>query len=341
MTPFAESYAVWLADFYLLATVLLALALAGVALLEQPAQRLMVTKAAFIAFVLLAILCAVPGWSVVHLLAADRPPMPAESLREEPTEVLDHFARPDLSQSNTVRRAEQPVLAPPTGSDRSPKANQPKMSWSALFAIGHLTGMGCIVVWLALGWISSLRLRRSAKAAPASVCAILEELATLNGLNSKCLRLLTHDRIEVAVALGAWRPTILLPGRWLIQIPLPIREGLGEGSTIENLRSVLAHESTHILNHDLQWVALARVLFIALWANPLFWLMKRRLRLDQEALADAAAAELTSRQRYAEQLVAWARDAPAALHCTFRPPSAFGKDRRNFASGLRFCSTSN
>src|SRR4029078_7175339 len=57
-------------------------------------------------------------------------------------------------------------------------------------------------------------------------------------------------------------------------------------------------------------------LFIPLWANPLFWLTKRRLRLDQEALADAAAAEITSREQYAEQLVAWARDmrSPPAMH---------------------------
>ncbi len=34
------------------------------------------------------------------------------------------------------------------------------------------------------------------------------------------------------------------------------------------------------------------------------------MRLDQEALADAAAAELTTRQTYAEQLVAWARNLP-------------------------------
>ena len=49
MTRFAESYAVWLADYYLLATVLIALALTGIALLEQPAQRLMMTKSTLVA----------------------------------------------------------------------------------------------------------------------------------------------------------------------------------------------------------------------------------------------------------------------------------------------------
>ena len=50
-----------------------------------------------------------------------------------------------------------------------------------------------------------------------------------------------------------------------------------------------------------------RVLMVLLWAHPLFWLARRRVRLDQEMMADAAAAELTGRSAYAEQLVGWAR----------------------------------
>ena len=44
-----------------------------------------------------------------------------------------------------------------------------------------------------------------------------------------------------------------------------------------------------------------------LWPHPLYWLWRRSVRLDQETLADAAAAEVTIRTDYAEQLVAWAR----------------------------------
>ena len=46
-------------------------------------------------------------------------------------------------------------------------------------------------------------------------------------------------------------------------------------------------------------------------AQPLYWWMRRGMRLDQETLADAAAAEVAGRQAYAEQLVAWARDVVA------------------------------
>ena len=50
MSGFAESYAAWLADYYLLATVLLALALTGIALLKQPAQRLAIAKSTLVWF---------------------------------------------------------------------------------------------------------------------------------------------------------------------------------------------------------------------------------------------------------------------------------------------------
>jgi hypothetical protein len=98
MTRFAESYAVWLADYYLLATVLLALSLTGIVVLKQPAQRLMVTKSTLVALVLLAILCAVPGWSVIHLLAAERPPTPAQPMREVPVEHSDMANRIHVSR---------------------------------------------------------------------------------------------------------------------------------------------------------------------------------------------------------------------------------------------------
>jgi beta-lactamase regulating signal transducer with metallopeptidase domain/protocatechuate 3,4-dioxygenase beta subunit/5-hydroxyisourate hydrolase-like protein (transthyretin family) len=304
MTSFAESYAVWLADYYLLATVLLSLSLSVIAFLKQPAQRLMVTKSSLAALVLLAILCAIPGWSLVHLLAAERPAHVVEPLQEQPMSVAYVSARPELFQTNTLRPAAPPSLSLPVAEEARPQPIAQKINWPASLAIAHLLGMAGIIVWLALGCVASVRLRRTAKLAPASIRAILDQLATLYVLSSKRPQLSTHDCIDVAVALGIWKPIILLPTRWAAT------------QSADRLRVVLAHEATHVHNCDLQWVAVARALFVPLWANPLFWLAKRRLRLDQEALADAAAARITSRQQYAEQLVAWARDARSrpALH---------------------------
>jgi hypothetical protein len=64
---------------------------------------------------------------------------------------------------------------------------------------------------------------------------------------------------------------------------------------------------------------LLRVLNVLLFAQPLYWWLRREIRADQEALADAAASALhgDGRMAYAETLVGWARSShgpqPGAL----------------------------
>lgn len=71
-------FAPWLADFQLLAAALLLGVMLAIAALRQPAQRLAVAKSTLAALAALAILCAVPGWSLVHLLSD-------EEATDEPT----------------------------------------------------------------------------------------------------------------------------------------------------------------------------------------------------------------------------------------------------------------
>ena len=168
----------------------------------------------------------------------------------------------------------------------------------------HGTGTTCVFAWLVLGAFAAHRLQRSAQAAPSDLTALLTEVAALQNISSRLPDLKVSDRVDVAVALGIFRPTVLLPKNWL------------KSHAPEQLRTILAHELAHVTNHDLRWLAASRTLVMLLWAQPLLWFVRCRMRYDQEALADAAAAELTGRQRYAEQLVAWARQVPAhpAMH---------------------------
>ena len=76
----------------------------------------------------------------------------------------------------------------------------------------------------------------------------------------------------------------------------------------DEIRAVLANEAAHVEHGDLMWLAAGRGLLVLLSAQPLVWWLRRSMRLDQESLADAAAAEISNRREYAEQLVAWARD---------------------------------
>ena len=84
---------------------------------------------------------------------------------------------------------------------------------------------------------------------------------------------------------------------------------------------LLAHEWAHICRGDLWLLAASRLLLVVLFAHPLYWLLRRRLRFDQELLADALAAQLCGRQQYAETLLAWARRLPDRR---LSPGGAFG-----------------
>ena len=92
------------------------------------------------------------------------------------------------------------------------------------------------------------------------------------------------------MALGLRRPTILLP------------TGLVEDGSPQAIRAVLTHEWAHIRNGDLWLLALGRCLLVLLFAQPLFWWLRRAIRGDQELLADAAAAG-DNRPAYAEELL--------------------------------------
>ncbi len=98
-------------------------------------------------------------------------------------------------------------------------------------------------------------------------------------------------------------------------------ESFAENEPDDCLEAALAHEWAHIRNGDLRWLAILRLLNVVLFAQPLFWWLRRAIRADQEVLADAAAAALhgDGRLAYAETLVGWARSShrqnPGALAC--------------------------
>lgn len=299
----------WLADYYLLASVLLVTALGLSWLIAQPARRVSLTRATLAGLVLLAMLCALPGWSVVHLMTREasppaaaivRPVIERETAAVETTPVEAPVARPLPEVPASVS---PPAAAPVPGTTRL----------SDVVVWAYLAGSLLVIAWQLLGHWRARALVRRARPAPLELQWMLVEIRTSStpatyvtgSLARRRARLLISPTLPTAVALGIFRPTILLP-RQLVDAADPTA-----------LRTILAHELAHIRHGDLRLLALCRGLFVLLWANPLFWLMRRRLRLDQETLADAAAAQVTTRHAYAEQLVDWAKrcatDRPPAL----------------------------
>lgn len=300
MTTLVNSFAFWLADYYLLATLLSSAALAACVGVKQPVQRLTIARSTIAALALLAALCALPGWSLVHVLTTNNARIDVPQV----TTSTDDTAPPAGEQllttgivTPTLADGETSAAAPPLPAARS-SSFWSDISWSKVVVTSYVAGAACVVTWLVLGSVAAHRLCRSATPAPSQLVALMNEAAAQGGKPTRA-ELRVSESIDVAVALGMFRPVVLLPTSWL------------ESLSTEALRAVLAHETAHIRNGDLCWLVAGRMMLILLWAQPLYWLLRRRVRTDQELLADAAAAEVTSRQRYAEQLVGWARHMPA------------------------------
>jgi beta-lactamase regulating signal transducer with metallopeptidase domain len=155
----------------------------------------------------------------------------------------------------------------------------------------HATGSGLVVVWLALGALAAARLGTRTAEAPASLRRVLKRVVAEGW---------AHPRLRIGgvtqpVALGLFRPTIVLPD-WFVETEPEAR-----------VEAALAHEWAHLRRGDLWTLAASRLLFVLLFAHPLFYVLRRCLRVDQELIADAEAAGPRGNVAYAEALVGWAR----------------------------------
>ena len=107
--------------------------------------------------------------------------------------------------------------------------------------------------------------------------------------------LLESDRIALPFTFTWARPVILLPAT------------LCDAGEPGALRYVLAHEWSHVERRDAWAWNLACLAGLVLFYQPLFWWLRRQLRLCQDYLADARAAAAGSAEDYAAYLVRLAR----------------------------------
>ena len=320
MSPILDALTLWLADYQLLAGALLLIALPGLALLRQPAQRQAAVRSALISLALLAGLCALPGWSLIHLLqdaSNTSRSLATTPMSAAPATMPTNLLSPPLNNpiapasANSPLHANANATAPPAST--APAAPNPTSLQTKLLAV-YAAGSATIIVWLAVGAIMAHRLRRAATPAPAEWSALLHQISG----SAAHVDILVSTKIATPLAIGVRRPAIILPATLLS----PTREGEAPAepgaafthtAAPATLASTLAHEWSHIQNGDLRALAASRLLLILLWPQPLYWLLRRTIRLDQETLADAAAAATAGRIAYAEQLLQWAKTEPAGV----------------------------
>lgn len=167
--------------------------------------------------------------------------------------------------------------------------------WQTAASLGGvlvvLAGMAT-TLWILLGQILLGRLLWRTRLATDEPLAELRRLCDERSL--RCPRLLLSADVATPSAVGTLRPAILLP------------EPATHSMPTELLRHALRHELAHIERGDLWLLAWSRWLAPLYVTQPLWWLFRRGLRIDQELTADLFAAG-DDPVGYAGALVEWAK----------------------------------
>lgn len=161
-----------------------------------------------------------------------------------------------------------------------------------------------VFIWLAgaifLFWrlginLCGLRYLRRTSRIPADTDLnfLLRDITRRFGCRSPRVTILENEMIAMPFTWGIFRHTILMPKDF---------ENLSDRSR----RIILAHELAHVERYDFIVRSLANVLCAMLWFQPLAWLVRRKLRMEQERAADdrvLATGEKAS--TYAKLLLGW------------------------------------
>jgi beta-lactamase regulating signal transducer with metallopeptidase domain/protocatechuate 3,4-dioxygenase beta subunit len=290
-------------------------------LCRQPVRRLRMIELTLLGCLVvpwLGLLPGLPQWSLGWLATAETFSSAALAVPSEPLVQSDQRERLEqaLLAARTEEKTDKTTLAPivpdalPSEPNPTPEtAPQQASSVAALttplaLVLGYAAIAAGFLVWWLAGLVKLWRLYRSTYPAPLVALDVLREIA---GEASKGVRLLASDRLDLPLTFTWRRPIILLPGNLC-------REG-----DVPALRYCLAHEWSHVERRDIRAWHLATLAQVLFYYQPLLWWLRRQLRLCQDYLADARAAEQAHMaEDYAEFLVGLARrrlgnPVPAAL----------------------------
>ncbi len=307
----------WLAHAAVAGSLVLAVGCLAVRRVRQPVRRLRLAELTLLGCLLapwLSLLPGLPRFSLGWLEA----PRSTTRMEERGSKIESHARSSTLNPRSSIPLPEQPegkleeaaTLVGPSSVPSEPAPPAAEAPQRAAFAtpapllvvLAYLALTGAFgLLWL-VGLVKLRRLARSCYPAPAEAAKLLEQIA---GPGARRVRLLASDRLDLPVMFGWRRPAIVLPGALC-------RSGDGEA-----LRYCLAHEWSHVERGDMLGWHLASLAGLLFFYQPLFWWLRRQLRLCQDYLADARAAEQAGMaEDYAAYLVDLARrrlGAPVAL----------------------------
>jgi beta-lactamase regulating signal transducer with metallopeptidase domain len=169
--------------------------------------------------------------------------------------------------------------------------------WSIAAGI-VLVGHGLAIAFFFAEWtIGTIRLRNICRQTWSPEKDVIDLWKRISGGRGS-VRLLVTAEISTPLVYGLWRPVVLIP------------EAIATGDHAA-LRFCLSHEWSHICQGDLFTRQLTNLCQLLLWYQPLFWLLRRELRICQDLVADDRAAGATGdhldRVKYSELLISIAK----------------------------------
>jgi beta-lactamase regulating signal transducer with metallopeptidase domain/5-hydroxyisourate hydrolase-like protein (transthyretin family) len=313
----------WLAQAALVGSVLLAAGCLGAVLCRQPVRRLRLMELTLVGCLLAPAVTLLPG---LPRLALPWPAVQESAIRSQRSEVrgqrseemsvrpaVHSAAQPAVARADTRTDAAVPAPGVRTHNNRTVAHAEPASApapaavavtpqtaslWPdvslpvLLLLVYGLAGGWLFLRWLA-GFIELVRLRRKARPVPAFVRELFRSLA---GSAGERVELLASDHLAVPVTFGWRRPVLVVPA------------SLCTTAHVSVLRCCLAHEWSHIERRDIRVWHLATVAQFLFFYQPFFWWLRRQVRLCQDFLADARAAEQAdSAEDYATYLLGLAR----------------------------------
>jgi beta-lactamase regulating signal transducer with metallopeptidase domain len=148
-----------------------------------------------------------------------------------------------------------------------------------LFAARYLCDLKC-----------ACRFSKTKKEAPSEWMDVSRKISNKLNLGSTPKIYLTDDTCT-AMAIGIFKPIVLIPSSWLLNMPA------------ESLEAIIAHEIAHIKRWDLWFILIQRFMEIVLFFHPAVWWLSSELREQREMCCDDLAVLYTgSKLKYAETL---------------------------------------
>lgn len=146
---------------------------------------------------------------------------------------------------------------------------------ATLFCVGVAIGIARVFGGL---WAVRIFVRRSPPVQSPILLKVFDALRTELGCERN-VELRESSRISTAATVGWRQPTVLLSTTW-------------HDWNETQLRAVLAHEISHITRGDVLATLIAQVSLVLHFYHPLVHWLVLRLRLEQELVADAIAAQV-------------------------------------------------